>query len=115
METTTGISAPPIGMMMSTPSTKAKASIKKNASQLSVRIKATPSPTVAMPKARLTMCWPLKVTGAPWKSRNLYFPESLPKAMTEPLKVIAPIAAPKKSSNRLPTGMGWPLGVMFKA
>ena len=29
-------------------------------------------------------------------------PESLPKAITEPLKVIAPIAAPRNSSSRLP-------------
>ena len=33
----------------------------------------------------------MNVTGAPWKTRNLYLPESLPKAITEPLKVIAPI------------------------
>ena len=29
--------------------------------------------------------------------------------MTDPLKVIAPIAAPRKSSSRLPVGIGAPL------
>ncbi len=33
-------------------------------------------------------------------------PESLPKAITEPEKVIAPMAAPRNSSSRLPAGMG---------
>ena len=51
------------------------------------------------------MCWPLNCTGAPWNRRNLYLPESLPKAMTEPLKVMAPMAAPRNSSSRLPAGM----------
>ena len=32
-------------------------------------------------------------------------PESLPKAITEPLKVIAPMAAPRNSSSRLPAGI----------
>ena len=64
-----------------------------------------PSATMATARIRLTMCWPLKLTGAPWNRRNLYLPDSLPKAMTEPLKVIAPMAAPRKSSSRLPWGM----------
>jgi hypothetical protein len=51
------------------------------------------------------MCWPANTTGAPWNKRNLYLPDSLPKAMTEPLKVMAPMAAPKNSSKRLPLGM----------
>ncbi|MNE03260.1 hypothetical protein D3C80_957550 [compost metagenome] len=33
-------------------------------------------------------------------------PESLPKAITEPEKVIAPMAAPRNSSRRLPAGIG---------
>ena len=37
-------------------------------------------------------------------------PDSLPNAMTEPLKVIAPMAAPRNSSSRLPVGIGSPLG-----
>ncbi len=35
-------------------------------------------------------------------------PESLPKAITEPLKVMAPMAAPRNSSSRLPVGIGAP-------
>jgi hypothetical protein len=46
----------------------------------------------------------LNTTGAPWNRRNLYLPDSLPNAMTEPLKVIAPMAAPSASSSRLPPG-----------
>ncbi len=46
------------------------------------------------------------MTGAPRKTRIFDLPESLPQAMTEPLKVIAPIAAPRISSSRLPVGIG---------
>jgi hypothetical protein len=109
------MSAPPIGMMISTPSTKLIASITKKAGQFSVKAKYRPSRIVAMPSTRLSMCWPPKVTGAPWNRRNLYLPESLPKAITEPLKVIAPMAAPRNSSTLLPNGIGWPLVVMPKA
>jgi len=35
-------------------------------------------------------------------------PLNLPKAMTEPEKVIAPMAAPRNSSSRLPAGIGSP-------
>ena len=62
--------------------------------------------SIAIASARLSQCWPLKVTGAPWKTRILYLAESLPQAITEPLKVIAPIAAPRISSSRLPLGIG---------
>ncbi|MNP59023.1 hypothetical protein D3C76_1539890 [compost metagenome] len=33
-------------------------------------------------------------------------PDSLPKAITEPEKVMAPMAAPRNSSRRLPAGIG---------
>jgi len=42
-------------------------------------------------------------------------PDSLPNAITEPLKVIAPMAAPSASSSRLPVGISPPLAVMLKA
>ncbi len=42
-------------------------------------------------------------------------PLSLPQAMTEPLKVMAPMAAPRNSSKRFPLGMAWPLATMPKA
>jgi len=74
-----------------------------------------PRPIVSAPSTPLSRCWPLKVTGAPWNRRNLYLPESLPKAMTEPEKVMAPMAAPRKSSILLPNGMATPLAAMPKA
>ncbi|VVQ26652.1 hypothetical protein PS928_06823 [Pseudomonas fluorescens] len=108
MDTTTGMSAPPIGMMISTPSTKARASIRAKALRLPVSMKVIPSASVARPSTRLSLCWPLNCTGAPWNRRNLYLPESLPKAITEPEKVIAPMAAPRNSSRRLPAGIESP-------
>ena len=42
-------------------------------------------------------------------------PDSLPNAITEPLNVMAPIAAPRNNSSRLPVGMASPLAVMLKA
>ncbi len=102
------MSAPPIGMMISTPSTKAIASIAKNATQLSAATHATPKPSTPKPSARLSQCWPPNCTGAPWNRRNLYLPESLPNAITEPENVMAPMAAPRNSSSRLPLGMASP-------
>ena len=61
------------------------------------------------------MCWPGNCTGAPWNRRNLYLPDSLPKAITEPEKVIAPTNAPMNSSSRLPAGISSPLPTMPKA
>ena len=71
IETTTGISAPPIGMMISTPSTKLRASIAKNALQLPVNVNTSPSPIVTSPSTRFSRCWPANTTGAPWNRRNL--------------------------------------------
>ena len=61
------------------------------------------------------MCWPGNTTGAPWNSRNLYLPDSLPKAITEPENVMAPTKAPMKSSKRLPVGIWPPRGAMPNA
>ncbi|CAB3809762.1 hypothetical protein LMG27177_06904 [Paraburkholderia fynbosensis] len=63
-----------------------------------------PKPSIAMASIRLIRCWPLYTTGAPWKSRNLYLPDSLPNAITEPENVIAPTNVPMNSSMRLPYG-----------
>ena len=109
------MSAPPMGMMMSTPITNDSASMAKNAFQLPVAMNTRPSPTVAKPNTKLSLCWPANCTGAPWNRRNLYLPESLPNAMTEPLKVMAPMAAPKNNSSRLPAGIACPLAAMLKA
>ena len=51
-----GMSAPPIGMMMSTPITNDSASIAKKASQRSVNMNTKPKPTVARPNTKLSMC-----------------------------------------------------------
>jgi hypothetical protein len=115
MLTTTGMSAPPIGMMISTPSTKPRAQISAKSSALCECQKPKTKNTAASPSARLSLCWPANCTGAPWNRRNLYLPLSLPKAMTEPLKVTAPMKAPSASSMRLPPGMGPPLAVIWKA
>ena len=87
----------------------------KNAGQLSVYMKTMPSAIVNRPSSRLSLCCPANCTGAPWNRRNLYLPESLPNAITEPLNVTAPMAAPRKSSRRLPSGIGSPFGTMPNA
>ncbi len=61
------------------------------------------------------MCWPGNTTGAPWNSRNLYLPDSLPNAITEPENVIAPTKAPMNSSKRLPAGICPPRAAMPNA
>ncbi|MNN10562.1 hypothetical protein D3C81_1234890 [compost metagenome] len=71
IDTTTGMSAPPIGMMISTPSTKASASMIRNGSQSCDRKKMTPKPTIATASSRFSQCWPANTTGAPWNRRNL--------------------------------------------
>ena len=48
------------------------------------------------------MCWPGNATGAPLNKRNWYVPDNLPKAITEPLKVIAPMAAPRTARADCP-------------
>ena len=115
IDTTTGMSAPPMGMMISTPSTKAIASMMTNGVQSCVTANQMPAPSIATANSRLSMCWPANITGAPWNSRNLYLPDSLPKAITEPEKVIAPTKAPINNSTRLPTGTAPPTGEMPKA
>ncbi|MDT4840143.1 hypothetical protein FQZ97_739560 [compost metagenome] len=71
IDTTTGMSAPPIGMMISTPSTKAIASMTRNGIHACVRKNAMPKPTIATASSRFSQCWPANTTGAPWNSRNL--------------------------------------------
>ena len=73
MDTTTGMSAPPIGMISVTPSTSAMATIIRKAPWLSVRKYATPKPTMARASTRFSRCWPLKFTAL---APNL--PDSLP-------------------------------------
>ncbi len=93
-----------MGMMISTPSAKAMAVMMTNGSQLWDRKNSTPKPSMASASSRFSMCWPANCTGAPWNRRNLYLPDSLPKAITEPEKVMAPTKVPMNSSTRLPSG-----------
>src|ERR1700754_3459284 len=104
IDTTTGMSAPPIGMMISTPSTNAISVMMMNGSHDCVRKNRIPKPSIASASSRLIMCWPAYTTGAPWNSRNLYLPDSLPNAITEPENVSAPTKVPINSSMRLPYG-----------
>ncbi len=74
-----------------------------------------PSPSIATANTRLKKCWPRKLTGAPWNRRNLYLPDNLPNAITEPEKVIAPTKVPMNSSIRLPVGNNSPCAAIPKA
>ena len=60
-----------------------------------------PNPNIAMPMTAFSRCWPANVTGA-----LLMRPDNLPKAITDPENVIAPMKVPMKSSSLLPVGMG---------
>ena len=96
IETTTGISAPPIGIINRMPINKANiVNIWKNLGS-SLLVKHIIKTTIATPIRRLTICCPLNTNGAP-----LIIPWSLPKAIIEPVKVIAPMAKPKDISNLL--------------
>ena len=94
------MSAPPIGMMISTPSRNASADITMNGIQPPPRKNAIPKPIIAIPIARLSRCWPLNTIGAPDIR-----PDSLANAITEPENVIAPMNVPMKSSSLLPVGI----------
>ena len=104
------MSAPPIGMMISTPSTNAIAVITMNGSHwpsFAAMKNATPNPIITIASTRFSRCWPGNTTGALEKRRNFFpRPASLPKAITEPENVIAPTKVPMKSSRRLPVGSG---------
>ncbi|SAL04324.1 hypothetical protein AWB83_07011 [Caballeronia ptereochthonis] len=58
IDTTTGMSAPPIGMMISTPSANAISVMMMNGSHASVSMKITPKPIIAMASSRLIRCCP---------------------------------------------------------
>src|ERR1700758_3614827 len=65
IDPTTGMSAPPIGMMISTPSANAMIVMMMNGSHDCVRKKMIPKPIIASASSRLIMCWPEYTTGAP--------------------------------------------------
>ena len=93
---TTGMSAPPIGMMMVTPKMNATITRSQNTMALWVGTKITTSTTISAARPML-MKWRIgNRIGAP-----LMRPSSFRKAMTEPVKVMAPMATPSDISTRL--------------
>ena len=98
MDTTTGMSAPPMGMIRVMPITRASAKMPQKA-QSAVppeRARTKISTTMPMASARFSRCRAGSRIGAP-----LMLPFSLAKAIREPVKVMAPIATPTLSSIRL--------------
>src|SRR5262249_17975683 len=96
IEITTGMSAPPIGMMMSTPNAKAAKTSSQKAIWLSARAKKAMSATMARARAML-MAWRAgRMMAAP-----LMRPDNFRNAITEPVNVTAPIATPSDISMRL--------------
>jgi hypothetical protein len=65
------MSAPPIGMMISTPNANAIASINQNGPHCCVAANHAPKTTIAIASARFTLCCPANATGALWNRRNL--------------------------------------------
>src|SRR6516162_862360 len=96
MEITTGMSAPPIGMMMSTPKAKAASARSQKPAWLPARTSQMINKTIASASAML-MAWRAgRMIGAP-----LMRPDNLRNAITEPVNVMAPIASPSDISMRL--------------
>src|ERR1700730_17799345 len=87
IEITTGMSAPPIGMMMSTPKAKAAKASSQKARWLSARADKTISTMMASAMA-LAMEW----GGERMMSAPLMRRDSFRNAITEPVKVTAPMA-----------------------
>ncbi|MCY1558280.1 hypothetical protein D9M68_952010 [compost metagenome] len=93
METTTGMSAPPIAMTMCTPNSSAIAVMTTSAvipapGSAAFR-NCLPNQITTSSAARLSQWRPGSSTGLP-----PILPLSLPKAIREPLNVIAPIRMP---------------------
>ena len=94
------MSAPPIGMMMSTPTTRARAVTSQNAWYDSVRQNQIARPTRTRPSTAFRWCWNANTAGAPETS-----PWSLRKATMDPVNVMAPMATPMDISMRLAVAM----------
>ena len=93
MDTTTGMSAPPMAMTMWTPKARAMTVIRAKgkmptliSSTLMNHLPKTMAPTSS---AKFNKCRAGSNTGLP-----LIFADNLPKAITEPEKVTAPIKMP---------------------
>ena len=105
----TGISAPPIGRIKRNPIAKDAKTINQKYSGVCTIQNFAIRPMIAIPITKLRKCWPLKTKGFP-----VTIPCSFPKAIIEPVKVIAPIAVPSAISIRLPVGID-PTAPMSKA
>jgi hypothetical protein len=127
IETTTGMSAPPIGMINRTPMANARSVIRMKAQPLSPATNQARIRRMAMPMPALMTCLAgsmiglllITVATGPFKGPSAFstlggsWPCSLPKAMTEPVKVIAPMIVPRpisKSESSLmpPSGLTRP-------
>ena len=89
METTTGMSAPPIGIIISPPSASAIRVMIQNRIGSWVTENTPTRMTSSAPSPRWIRCRAGRRIGLP-----LMRPSSLANAMTEPVKVNAPIAVP---------------------
>ena len=98
MDTTTGMSAPPMGMIRVIPAASARAKISQKAQMAwpPLATSTTISTTTATAMAMLMRWRPGSRIEAP-----LMLPFSLAKAISEPVKVTAPMATPSDSSIRL--------------
>ncbi len=92
------MSAPPIGMMIKTPMTKANRAMAQNNVPDCASQNQTTSAIISNPSSAFSACCPGKTMGAP-----LMMPWSLAKAMIDPVNVIAPMAVPMLISIRLAT------------
>ena len=93
MDTTTGMSAPPMGRIRSTPSTRASSVNSSSDAKRSWSTKSAPRPRIARAMSRLIRCWPRNTSGRPVISAW-----SLAKATSEPVQVTVPMKLPAKSS-----------------
>ena len=96
IETTTGISAPPIGIINKIPSNNDSPTINQKISVEDSIVNITVKTIKEMKIKRLTKCCPKKVVGAP-----LTKPCNFKNAMIEPVNVMAPIATPIDISTKL--------------
>ena len=62
---TTGMSAPPMGTISSTPKSNARPVMAQNTLSCCSMEKTAPRAMIAMMRARLSRCWPRKTSGAP--------------------------------------------------
>ncbi len=90
------MSAPPIGMIMSTPSASARMTISQKSSALPVITSPTMKTTSRMPSTMLMTWRNGRMIGAP-----LIRADNFRNAITEPVKVSAPMATPSDISTRL--------------